>query len=74
MNKYYTLKIQYHRFKLQSSGKIVHNTTERSTRIQSFPNITSAVNQDPVNIISAKPKLLAARVEKYGHPEFRLKQ
>ena len=48
---------------LNSSGKIIQNTTERNTRMQSFLNIASAVNQDPVNIISAKPKLLAVCVE-----------
>ena len=36
--------------KLHRSGKIIQNTTESNTRIQSFPNITSAINQDPMNI------------------------
>ena len=65
MNKYYTLE-NIRDLKLQCSGKIIHNTTERDTRIQSFPNIAPVVNQDPVNIISANPKLLAARVENRG--------
>ena len=46
--------------------KIIHNTTERNARTQSVPNIAPAVKQDPVNIISAKPKLLAAHVENRG--------
>ena len=51
---------------VEMQRKIIQNTIERNTRIQSVLNIAPIVNQDPVNIISAKPKLLAARVENRG--------
>ena len=44
---------KYQRFKLHlntSQRKIIQYTTEGDIRIQSFPDIVPAVNQDPVNI------------------------
>ena len=49
MNKYYTENIRDYN-NLHSNGKTIQNTTESNTRIQSFPSIVPAVNQDPVNI------------------------
>ena len=60
---------KYQRFKLHlntSQRKIIQYTTRRDIRIQSFPDIIPAVNQDPVNINLQNPKLLAARVENKG--------
>ena len=57
---------KYQRFKLHlnpTQRKIIQYTTRRDIRIQSFPDIVPAVNQDPVNINLQKPKLLAARVK-----------
>ena len=61
---------KYQRFKLHlntSQRKIIQYTTRRDIRIQSFPDIVPAVNQDPVNINLQNPKLLAAHV-KIGAP------
>ena len=44
---------KYQRFKLHlntSQRKIIQYTTRRDIRIQRFPDIVPAVNQDPVNI------------------------
>ena len=63
MNKIHSINIRDYN-KLHSSGKIIKNTTEEDTRIQSFPDIVPAVNQVPVNINLQNPKILAPRVEK----------
>ena len=49
MNKLHSINIRDY-IKLHSSGKIIQSTTEGDIRIQSFPDIIPAVNQDPVNI------------------------
>ena len=64
MNKLHSISIRGYN-KLHSSGKIIQSPTEGDIRIQRFPDIIPAVNQDPENK-SAKPKLLAARAENRG--------
>ena len=50
MNKLHLINIRDYN-KLHSSGKkLIQSTTEGDIRIQSFPDIIPAVNQDPVNI------------------------
>ena len=49
MNKLHSVNIRDYN-KLHSSEKIIQSTTEGDIRIQSFPDIIPAVNQDPVNI------------------------
>ena len=58
-------------FKLQSSRKRIHNTTERDTRIQSFPNIAPAINPGSCENNISKTKTTSCPCGKYGHPEFR---
>ena len=49
MDKLHSINIRDYN-KLHSSGKKIQSTTEGDIRIQSFPDIIPAVNQDPVNI------------------------
>ena len=49
MNKYFTENIKDLNY-ITQQREIIQNTTERDIRIQSFPDIVPAVNQQPVNI------------------------